>query len=78
MDKDLTKFIKILWIYKEKEMTRLAKKNLPEIIKQYSSESNCNKRKLKIMKNFHSQMSKYDLILDKFISELDKLPLKGG
>ena len=78
MDKDITKFIKILWIYKEKETTRLAKKNLPNIIKQYSSEVKCNKKKLKIMKDLHNQMVKYDLILDKFTSELNKISLEGG
>jgi DNA-binding transcriptional regulator GbsR (MarR family) len=78
INKDLTNFLKKLWINKEKEVTRLAKENLPKIIKQYSLESNCDKRKIKIMENLYNQMSKYDLILDKFTAELEKISLKDN
>ena len=64
---------KILWIDKQKEISRTAKNSFPKIILDYSSKKKTyDKKKLKKMKELHKQMLIYDSILSKLLVEITR------
>jgi len=74
IEKDLLKIWKDVLIKKEEHVIKNAKEKLPNIIKEYrgKAKSSVDKRKLKVLENYYTQILKFEGILGKINQEFKK------
>ena len=69
-EKDFLKVFKQALVKKQENVINLAKKRLPEIVKQNKSG---DKQKIKMIENYYNQMLKLEKAIQHFIVEIDKI-----
>lgn len=74
LEKDFAKLMKE-GMKKQEYMINTAKARIPELIKEFKPKAKTEKqkKKLKLLENYHKQILKMDMFLVKMIKEFDKL-----
>ena len=74
-EKDFTKILKAQLLKKVKNQIRIAKEEIPDMIKEFKGKSKTEqqKKKLKILENYYRQILKFEEMIQHVLKELDDL-----